>query len=465
MDDLKERVITANNENKLFDFIQEVYFEDTRGEKALPELLVQLNNNGILNVVQAFQGYKNTSEKHDFFSIRSVFEEILPKLNAPVKEVASCVKHLTLEAGQDMTAYMLVPPFKEFCKKDINHPKDLYELSLSNIDEDFDHLSTAIIAGIHFDEPLYINRGIELLYHDNETVRLRAIYALGRIIFTDEDLREKSANEITKSLELNYSDKTLSTALGALFSITTKSNKLQSLYLDFLTKYKENHSEQYIHAAATLLFYEKDSVTKPEEVILLEVCCHTPPQNTETIRNIDYALKRLLKQGDFNICVTFLERFFELNEYKASIELFDDFIRELGNYPHTYLSELITRWMLSRKVIMGKFCMLLLGKKLGSEPILFADIQQIRQSQSSCRIFLAKKVCGWFYHCPISAISFMLSLLNGAALEEKQEIESLIFNPLLIGYKGKVKKYLNEISENIKDDIVINLLSRLDAYH
>jgi hypothetical protein len=33
-------------------------------------------------------------------------------------DVADCVKHLTLEAGQDMSAYTILSPFKEFCKKD-----------------------------------------------------------------------------------------------------------------------------------------------------------------------------------------------------------------------------------------------------------------------------------------------------------------------------------------------------------
>ena len=465
MDDLKDRIIAANNSNTIFDIIQEVYYEDRKNEKALPELLTELNNSGRLNIVQAFQSYKNTSENHDFFSIRSVFEEILPKLNTPIKEVASCVRHLTLEAGQDMAAYMLITPFKEFCHKDIHHPSDLYKLSLSNIDEEFDHLSIAIIAGTYFDEPLYVNRAVELLNHDNETVRLRAIYALGRIIFTDVALRKKSANEIVNLLMSNHSDKTLSTALGSLFAITRELNELQNLYLDFLNKYKEYRGEKYIHAAANLLFFEKDRITKSEERILLEVCCYTPPENIGTIRNIDYALQRLLKQGDFNTCIEFLEKYFELNEYKTSIDAFDNFIRELRNYPDTYLSELITRWLLSRKVVLGKFCISLLNENSSEEELLSADFSQIEASSEFDRIFLARKACGWFYHRPISATSFMLSLLNGADPEEKQKITSLIFNPLLIGYNGKVKRHLKDISDQFKDNTVINLLSELDLYH
>lgn len=106
-----------------FEFIQEVYYQDRKDEKLLPGILAELHNEGKLNLVELFHSFRNKTENHDFFSVRRVFEEVLPDLNALVKDVAECVKHLTLEAGQDMAEYMLLSPFKEFCKKTRIEPK------------------------------------------------------------------------------------------------------------------------------------------------------------------------------------------------------------------------------------------------------------------------------------------------------------------------------------------------------
>jgi DNA-binding ferritin-like protein len=165
VDDLESKLIQAHKDGNFFEFIQEVYYQDRKGEKLLPSILSELHNEGKLNLVELFHSFKNTTENHDFFSVRRVFEEVLPNINSQVKDVAECVKHLTLEAGQDMAAYTLLSPFKEFCKKDKDRTKDLVDIALNNIDEDFDHLSTAIEAGASNDEVTYVNQAVELLTH------------------------------------------------------------------------------------------------------------------------------------------------------------------------------------------------------------------------------------------------------------------------------------------------------------
>jgi hypothetical protein len=183
VDDQKGKLIQAYKDGNFFEIIQEVYYQDRKGEKLLPSLLAELHNEGRFDLVALFQSFKNTTDNHDFFSTRRAFEEVLTHINAPVRDVADCVKHLTLEAGQDMAAYMLLSPFKEFCKKDTGRAKALFDLALTDIDEEFDHLSTAIEAGASNDEATYVNQAIDLLTHENELIKQRAIFALGRSIF------------------------------------------------------------------------------------------------------------------------------------------------------------------------------------------------------------------------------------------------------------------------------------------
>lgn len=452
MDELKEKLLKANVDGNFFEFIQEIYYQDRKGEKLLPSILAELHNDGDLNLVGLFQNFKNTPENHDFFSVRHVFEEVLPDINAPVKDVADCVKHLTLEAGQDMAAYMLLSPFKEFCKKDTNRAKSLFDVALTNIDEDFNHLSTAIEAGACNDEVTYINQAIELLTHENELIIQRAIFALGRINYQDKTLLEPVAIAITKSSMSSPTDVILATSMRALFAVVSLSNDLESLFFDFLHTHSEHLDDRYIHAASEILFYDEKKVSSNVEPKLLNICCYTKPENKGTINNIDFALERILKSNRFDDCVFFLERFFELSEYKLSVKNFDSFVRELHNHRDTHLSTLITRWLLSKKIKLGKYASDLLRDSEKGISISF-DQAYIAQENKGVHLFLARKACGWFFNQPKTAISLIESLISDAPDNELTEIQQLIFHPLCVSYPGSIREHLETLN-NSKDDSV-----------
>lgn len=466
MDELKSELTKAYNDDSFFETIQEFYYQDRKGEKLLPSILAELHNEGKLNLVELFNSYKNTTENHDFFSVRRVFEEVLPYINAPVMDVADCVKHLTLEAGQDMAAYTLLSPFRDFCKKDIERTKVLFNVTLTNIDEDFDFLSTAIEAGVSIDEVTYVNQAIELLTHENEMIIQRTIFALGKINYQDKTLLKPVAIGITTSSVSSPTDAILATSMRALFAVASQSDDLENLFLDFLNTHSEHLGERYIHAASETLFYDEEKVSSNVEPKLLNICCYAKPENKGTIDNIDYALERILKRNSFDECVVFLERFFELNEYKLSVKNFDSFVRELHNHRDTYLSLLLTRWLLSNKIKLGKFASELLrysdeGISIGFDPACVA------KESKGVHIFLARKACGWFFNQPRTAISLIESLVLDAPDDELTDIQQLIFHPLCVSYPGSIREHLETLNESQEDrvkQIATGVLSEYQEY-
>ncbi|WP_020586813.1 hypothetical protein [Desulfobacter curvatus] len=466
MDDLKDKLIQAYNDGSFFEFIHKIYYQDKKEEKILPNLIAGLHNSGEFDIIELFNSLKNTPEKHDFFTTRHVFEDVLPDLNAPVAEVANCVKHLTLEAGQDMAAYMLLPPFREFCQKDRARTKALFDFALTNFDEEFDHLSTAIEAGANIDETEYVNQSLELLNNENETIKQRVIFALGRINYKNKSLLEPVLDSIQKSSALSSSDVILATAMRALFSITSQSENLETFFIDFLATHSERLDDHYIHTASEILFYDGKKVSSNVEPRLLDICCHTKPENKRTIDNIDYALERLLNRNDFVGCIEFLERFFELSEYKLSVIAFDSFVRELRNHRETHLSSLLTRWLLSKKIKLGKCCYDLLrdidkGISIGFDKSCFPD------NSKSVYLFLARKACGWFFNQPKTAISLIESIIPDAPEDDLDDIQLLIFNPLCISYPGSIRlrmEKLQKSSQKRLKDIASNILSDLEKY-
>jgi hypothetical protein len=466
VDELREKLLKANVDDNFFEFIQGIYYQDRKGEKLLPSLLTELHNEGEFNLVDLFQGFKNTPENHDFFSVRRVFEEVLPNINAPVKDVAECVKHLTLEAGHDMAAYMLLAPFKEFCIKDADRAKALLDIALTNIDEDFDHLSTAIEAGASKGEVTYVNQAIELLSHKNELVIQRSIFALGRINYQNKKLLNPVAEAICQSSLSSPTDIVLATSMRALFAVVSQSDDLESFFLDFLETHSELLGDRYIHAASEILFYDEQKISGNVEPKLLNICCYTKPENKGTINNIDYALERILKRNSFDDCVVFLERFFELSEYKLSVKYFDSFVRELHNHRDTHLSALLTRWLLSKKIKLGKYATDLLRDSDKGISIGF-DRACVAKESKGVHLFLARKACGWFFNQPKTAISLIESLIPDIPDVELIDIQQLIFHPLCVSYPGSIRDHLETLSES-KDDrvkkIATDVLAEYEDY-
>ncbi|HIF9236991.1 TPA: HEAT repeat domain-containing protein [Photobacterium damselae] len=466
MDDLKVQLTHAYKDGNFFEFIREIYYQDLKDEKLLPGILTELHNKGQLNLVELFHSLKNETKNHDFFSVRQVFEDVLPHINAPVKDVADCVKHLTLEAGQDMAAYMLLSPFREFCKSDNSRSQDLLEFALTDIDQEFDHLSTAIEAGASNDEIFYTNQAIELLSNENELVKQRAIFALGKIIYRDEKLLDPVAKAILKASISSPSDIILATSMRALFAIISQSSDLECLFLEFLSTHFEHLSDRYVHAASEILSYDGKKVSANVEPELLNICSYTKPENKATINNIDYALARILKRNDYDDCVTFLERLFELSNYQLSVKHFDRFVSELHNNKDTYLSSLLTRWLLSKKVALGKYAADLFRDPDNGASIKF-DVACFINESKGVHLFLARKACGWFFNHPKTAISLIESLIIGAPDDELKGIQQLIFHPLCVSYPGSIRDHLetmNESKEKMVKQIASDVLAEYEEY-
>ena len=87
--------------------------------------LAALHNDGILDVVAAFEELKNHNPNGpDFFLTRHVFEETLPHLTAPVPSVMRCVLQLHREAGRDLAAGTILDGLIGFCAKDSSRPEE-----------------------------------------------------------------------------------------------------------------------------------------------------------------------------------------------------------------------------------------------------------------------------------------------------------------------------------------------------
>jgi len=190
----------------------------------------------------------------------------------------------------------------------------------------------------------------------------------------------------------------------------------------------------------------------------------TPANYIGVINNIDHLLVKLIKGGCIDLAEQLLETL--LCEHDGlKITAFDYFSNELLDTHKESLNLFVTKWLLSGKANLCRAIQDLLHEVNGEDVELC--VHRVGSVPGTQKIFLARKVVGWLFSSPVGAASFILSLVGELSPEEINELEELLFDPLLLSYTGELRKYFEGLEQKSESDIkqlISRLLLRLDVY-
>lgn len=468
MNSIQNKLIEISNKDSFLEEVYQLYLNNSDDRSAIGQELATLHNQGIINIVAKFQNLKKSSQGHNFFYTRYIFEDALPALNAPVLEIMDCVKHLTIEAGNDLAAGTTVSSFITYCEANNTRPHEVLTHAFTDIEESFDFIAPALIAGSKANLQEFVNKAIELTSHENIDVCTKATFALGRINYLENTPLIHSALEALNSMvHTKYSDNLFATTLKSIFLLYTldKKNEIEVVELiKFVLNYKESI---ILHNASDIFAFNNSDIPKSMLDLFLEALVEVKPENTGTLQNIDLGLNHLLEINMEDKAFIFIDKLLTLNKGVISISLFKSFTHTIQKNKHQ-LNKLITRWLLAKSVLFGHATSDLIGNYSDKGTKLKADLTQLEHRQKDIHLFLARKACAWFFLHPVSAVSFIISLVDSASEDEVESIQEIIFNPLLISYSGSVKDYLNEIDKESSEKVqttIGHLLKELDSYH
>lgn len=460
MDNLKQQLVLASKSGELLSIARELYFSEKEERDNLSQALASLHNAGKINVITEFQ------KKHDFFMNRHILEGTLPLITEPVSNVMECVRYLTLEAGHDMAAGIIISPFIEFMSADERRPEEVLRIALNAVDEQLDFIAPALLAGTKLNLLKYLPQAIELSQHANAHIRIRATQALGRIQYNEKsNLVSDAVTAIEFTVSGNFDELLFASALRTSYSLYNQDSAIEHRVINILKVILKHHDDHILCIASEILFLETD-IPKTIVDILLNALTHTKPINKGTLDNIDHGLERLIKRSETESVINFLEHIL-LDAREISITQFDSLCHAITS-DSNILNAIITRWLLSKKVRLGRCAadLLPMGSERGIP--LEADYQQLEGLTEDTYIFLARKACGWFFMHQISATSFILSLIDKIPEADHQEITKILFNPLLISFPGSVKEHLENALENASDrkaSIINQAVEQFDEYH
>ncbi|MEX0732156.1 MAG: hypothetical protein WED00_03835 [Aquisalimonadaceae bacterium] len=443
---IRERLLEAHRSGSLMEAIEESCRIATIREEDVAHELATLHNDSNIDIVDAFSQLRKSEAGFIFFGVRAIFEQALPEIESDVLPVIRCVRHLVHEAGYDLAAGATIGYFTTFLAKTPSRPKQ----ALDNIKAEpelSDLLPAILIAGCKLDMQKYLEEALQLTKAENADTRRQAVFALGAIEWSEEN---RPSEAVYAALEEILNSDTSDDMLAATARTAASLIKYDPLQVDRLIELVdsavEKGGDQTIHAAASRLAIGDKHI--PEALIekLLNQLKRVNPEHKSTINQIDHAMHRLIKLGKIDAALCTLESL--ITEKDLEPAAFDTVLHEIRR-DTTLLNKAATRWLLNGNASLCQTAAYLVGGGHGANVPTEVDPAEIEMNDGREMVFLARKVCGYFFMNPLSTASMLLSLLQLAKDDHtRTQIGKLILNPLLINYPGKARTFINDRRES-----------------
>lgn len=462
--EVRSALIDAIKKDCFFKTLDEFEFKEIHvAESIIIEALVNLHNESILDLNAQFLELKRSEDRQDFYSLIFIYCSALPRLNCSVTDVVSVFLHLKSENIPDADFEQV---FFLFCKQNIDRPKTALIHLLELSEQCHMLVSNTIMAAAEFDSTWVMDQLSILAQHHSADIRWQAYLATGRVPLTDGEIPKIRLELLEKAFINETVAKAKSGILRAAGFLAKQTPSLWPHVDLLLDKCLEALEVELLYEASYLLAHGRKDVPDETVQLLLSYLKQTSPNHCGILNNLSYFISDAIKANHFSMAEELLEALLLKNE-ELRIDDFQFLTHELANERSSaFLNQITTKWFLSGEVQLCKALHDVVSSTDLDGNELFIDPSFLPFSDHEL-MFLVQKAVGWFYLHPISAISYLLSILPHASSDTKSQIGKLIYDPILLSYMGKGKNYLEEKLDSFDDDsqvIVRQLLLDLDSY-
>ncbi|WP_105181566.1 hypothetical protein [Pseudoalteromonas sp. T1lg21] len=462
--EIKTKILTAINENRFINEVLELEDRRKNTESVVSEL-IELHKGLIINIPELFLSLDDTTGQYNLFLALDFFSKLLPKLDIEVSEAIEVVDYLHELNQQDLASGTILDAYIDFCVASEDRVIDSLNYSIKHSETKSHFIPLSLIAGSRVNFPKYFSQIIELTTNKSAVVKTSAVFALGRIDY--EERQEETEHALKQVSEIVIKEQVSDLYANALKTmISLKRANPQLAIEEEIDNILSVTDDAVLHVASSTFAHQQDVITQSISSKLLIYLLSTDTRNKGTLSNIDYGLSRQIKAENIDSVLEFIEPYLITNQKHITINSFSCTIRMLLDNDNKHLSYIITKWLSSKQTFLCRAVMDILENVYAEEFSIYADIKLLGNDTDK-RIFTARKAVGWLFLKPITAASYLISLIDTASDEEAQHIEELLFEPLLLSYSGKVKRYLikqKEIGNEKTAQIVSRVFSRLLSY-
>jgi hypothetical protein len=463
MINIEKQILNINKSGDFFKELYAIYIQEANNTEDFYRAIVSLHNNGEIDLTGEI--LKFPSQNHEFFNAKNIFEKALPFLDIPIQKSMDCVRHIFQISKNDMSAGVIFLSFAEYCKKNENRVKGALKI-INNDTSCYSLIPSVIMSGSKFNLDKYVKVAIEFAKHSDINICKKAIYSLGELQYKNHpNALNESFKTIKNIIKTTDDSELLSISIEVIFTLSVFNNELESETIQLIKIALKRADDNILYSASKLFSYQKEKISLELFNVLLNALEGVNHKHDITINNIDYGLQYLLKKNQDGV-VIYLERVLIKNK-NMSITFFDFLLRDFYQKHNKLLDQCITKWFIIGNTNLCKAVMDIIGFFNTHKIILSADIRQLKMQNNTTHLFVIRKAIGWLFIYQISAVSFIISIIEILDKNNIKTVESLLFNPILISYSTSVKEYLNSIkNQKTKTKKVISsLLTKLEKYH
>lgn len=281
------------------------------------------------------------------------------------------------------------------------------------------------------------------------------------------ELRESAFAALEKTISQEENDEILGSAIKSVSSLWRQDEAGHERVTELVESALSKGGDYARHAASELFGF--DTLKLPPALLdtLIAHLLRVDPHKTGTLENLDFGIALMLEKGDQVKGGNFIEQLLLANPETLSIEPFDSVAAAIMR-DGTLRNRLVTRWLLGGERVLCEAVHRLISR-VGGKPIeLEADPSELKPVDLPHVVFAAHKAIGYLFFQPISAISFLISLMHLATDDETlAALGQLLFDPLLVNYTGEPLQYVEQRTAGASKSVAVclsNAVKHVESY-
>lgn len=180
----------------------------------------------------------------------------------------------------------------------------------------------------------------------------------------------------------------------------------------------------------------------------LEAFSKIDPATGDLPPHLDGFLEMLVHNGFMETATDFLTSY--LVRWNVHLSVFPRFAKLL-QHRVGLLGPMLTSWFLSGNPILEKSAGELVPFEIGDGPVPAIDMGQMRQTQQSL-LPVAAKMIGHLFYKPKTMFSFLFPCLECMNAKDKEELTSVLFDPVCLSYHCEIRKWMESDRCNLGEE-------------
>ncbi|MBN1461811.1 MAG: hypothetical protein JXA57_19955 [Armatimonadetes bacterium] len=441
----REELIRSYDAGNFLEVLYASWMNERADLETLVSQLVALHNEGVIDLVAAYEKLENTTDGPEFFSTRHLFEKALPELNASVPAVMQCVRELYTAAGQDFAAGTVVTSLFDFCKKDAPRLDEALAEIEAHYDEFAQFLFGTLVAGSETDFTSFLAHTLRLCRHDNVELRSRALCALSRLAWPRQSaIPEAVVEELDHAAATETDDRCLASVVSSGFSLLEQLPDEAVRIVGIVDLALSRGGDYTLHAAAKVFGLRKARPAGDALQMLLRHLRRVAPTNNGMLDLVDLGISDMVKQGDSEAPLGLLECLLLAHPDSLTMESFDGVAREIAANK-SLLGKVLTRWFLKGEQVLCEAVGKIVDEWRLESVWLDIDATEVEELDPARTLFVARKAVGYLFVHPVTVSSVIVSLMRCSGDEQmRAELGGLLLNPVLVNYPGETRSQLEE---------------------